>query len=195
MIEIGLGPLGARRVGAVSALETRHLVAHEVGGLVGHELEIARPARRDDRLAERHRLGHRQPEALAAVQRRVAVAGGHHAAALLGRDVAVDEDDVGPARRGGAQQLELVEARLAVDALEHECGAVVRAERAPVGLDQPERILALDAAEEVEHEEEEEALGQAELLARETATGEGTRIGTGIVSTGLSVTGAISERT
>ena len=53
--------------------------------------------------------------------------------------------------------------RLAVDALQHERGAVVRPERAAVGLDQPERILALDAAEEVEHEEEEEPLGQAEL--------------------------------
>ena len=70
-----------------------------------------------------------------------------------------------------AQKLELVEPMLAVDALEHESGAIARAESLAVGLDQPERVLALDAAEEVEHEEEEEPLGQSELLARDVRRG------------------------
>ncbi len=63
-----------------------------------HEVDVARVAGRDHGLADRHRLGHRQAEALGAVQGDVAVARGHQPGELLGGERAVDDVDVRRAR-------------------------------------------------------------------------------------------------
>ena len=69
-----------------------------------HEVEVARVAGGDDRLAQRHRLGQREAEALGAVQRDVAVAGGEQRVLLRAGQGAVDHVHVG-ALGGRGQQL------------------------------------------------------------------------------------------
>ena len=76
--------------------------------------------------------------------------------------IAVDDVDVGTVGGGVPQPLEVAEVPIAVDRLEDERGPFVRPERTPVRLDDGQRVLSLEAAVEIEREEEEEALGKAE---------------------------------
>ncbi len=72
----------------------------------------------------------------------------------------------GRSRGGRAHGLEIGDAVGAVDRLQHEHRPVRRCERAQVGVDQPERVLALRDAEVVDHVEEHEAVvRQAERAA------------------------------
>ena len=168
LVEVGVGPLGARGVRPDRLVERRELVRHEVARLGVHEREVAAVAGRDRRLAERHRFGDRQPEALAAVERDVAVAERGQRRQPVALEIAVGEHDVRPPRRRLAHARQVRRGARAVDALQVEQGAAGFGEGAREGLDQPERILALERAEEVEDEQEDErVLGQAEVGAAE----------------------------
>ena len=74
--------------------------------MLAHELEIPRVPRRDHGLAGGHRLGQRQAQALAAVERDVAVAGRDVGVAIVLGDVPVPHEDVlsavGERRRASA---------------------------------------------------------------------------------------------
>ena len=120
-----------------------------------------------DRLPERHRLGHRQAEPLRPVQRHVAVAHTEERVLLFLGVVAVDDPHILPIADRGAQPFELGQAQLAVDALEDEDGPFVGRKGLLERLDQAVRILALDDAQKVEHEEERETLGKPEAGARD----------------------------
>jgi len=158
VIDVGLGPFCTGWIGAMVARKASHVVADEVRVVVRHELEVARPACGHHRFAERHCLRYCQPKSLAAVQGCVAVAREHHTATLFSRDITVDDDNVTSAGRRSAQKFELLQASLPVDALEHERCAIVRPEPTTKGINQAEGVLALDAAEEIEHEEEQEPI-------------------------------------
>src|SRR5213078_1193142 len=83
VIEIGVRPLDSGRVRLAIRRDAGPLISHEIAVSVVHEREVPRVSRRDDGLTERHRLGHREPEPLAPMEGYVAVAGRHHAVALL----------------------------------------------------------------------------------------------------------------
>ena len=128
------------------------------GAALVHEVEVARVRRRHHRGAQRHGLGHRQPQALGAVQGGVAVDQLHQGQPVARAQVAVPHVDVGPVRGRVDQLLALVGEHVAVDPLQDQAGPVVRTERPRVGLDQAEGVLALDHREEVEREQDREPL-------------------------------------
>ena len=77
-------------------------VAHREAVRHVHEIGIAGPSGRDDRLAEPHRIGDRQTDAFGSMKRDVRVAAGDEAADAIGRDIA--RVDVNRGTRGALGQ-------------------------------------------------------------------------------------------
>jgi hypothetical protein len=98
------------------------------------------------------------------MERDVAVATGDERVLLRRGVVIVDQTNVGPIADLAAQAFQIVEAVVAVDRLDHEHGSAIGLERAREGPHQRQRVLALEDAEEVEIEEKQETIGQAERL-------------------------------
>jgi hypothetical protein len=169
MLEVGLGPHRVGRVRVVARADRDELVADDPGRGVRAELRRARPARRHHRDAERHRLGERDPEALRPVQGDVAVQGADERVLGGVGEVPVEHDDVRAPRRRGADRPGRVRVRAGVDGLEDQRRRPVGVgERMPVGLDEPERVLAGEHGVVVEDQAEEEGVGrQAELGPRQ----------------------------
>ena len=82
---------------------------------------------------------------------------------LVARVVGIDESDIGALADRRAHVLEFREAQMAVDGLDDQRRPFIRTEGPRERLDQAKRILALDHAQEVEREEEDEGVGQAEV--------------------------------
>ncbi len=102
------------------------------------------------------------------------------------RDIAVDDPDVRPALRRRAHPFEIVQAQVAVDALEDEQRPLVHGERAGERLDQAQRVLAGRDAEEIEHQQKGESAAGAGAAA--VSADARHRNGSGTTNTGLRLT-------
>src|ERR1700730_14397311 len=80
MLDAGFCPLALGRIYLAVGADSADRVVDQVAVLAGHEVDVARIAGPNHGLADRHRLGHRQPEALGPMQGGVAVARGHQTA-------------------------------------------------------------------------------------------------------------------
>ena len=106
-----------------------------------------------------------ESESLAAMERDVTVGAGEQGRLLRRLEVAVDELDVGSITDLVAQLVDGLGTKLRVDRLDQKSWPLIRSKRAAERLDEPDRVLAAQRAEEVEHEQEREAVvpGQREL--------------------------------
>ncbi len=169
LVDVGIGPHRPGGIRADLPVEARQRIGDEVAAFLVHEREIAGEGGRDRRLAERHRLGDRQPEALAAVKRDVAVAEGGQRRQPFAFEVPVRDDDVAPAGCCLPYTPQIAWQLIAVDGLEVEERAAGLGEGARERVDQAERVLPLQRAEEVEREQEDErVVGQAQLGTRQS---------------------------
>ena len=162
--DVRVGPRALGRVDLAVRADAGQLVRDGVAVLLGHEVRRRRERGRDHGLAERHALREREAEALAAVQRHVAVAARDERVALARAQRAIDDVHVRPAARRPQHLLERLGTVHAVDRLDHELRPLAGLERAAGTRSiRPDRVLALDRAEEVEHEQEPEAVRHAEV--------------------------------
>ena len=164
-LEVRLGPDAARRVRFAPGRDGGRGPRDQEAVRLCHELQVAAVGRGDDGLAERHRLGHGQPEPLGAVQRDVTVAQRHESVAVLGVHVLLEQDDVGRSCDAQTQPFRLARASLGVDRLDDQEGTLARGESHFEGVDEPPRVLALHGAEIVEREKKDRALGQTQIGA------------------------------
>ena len=165
--DVRIGPFRAGGIG-IAALWNRHeLVRDQMTVAFVHEVDVARVIGRDHGLSVRHRLRHRQSEALAAMERHVAVAPRHQGVLQLRSEVLLEYVDVCPLCRREPKSFERLEPVLAVDALQNEDRAFPVGEGARERIDDSERVLSLENAEEIEAEKEHEAVRQPELFPRD----------------------------
>ena len=143
VVEVGSAQCRRRGRSRVSAPTVGHRVAHEVGVLLGHEVVVAGEAGGDHGLAERHGLREREPEALAAVKRDVAVAPRRARRLLGGAQRAVEDVDVGAVAEAGRSSSSGAGACTPLIVLMTELRALAGREGAPERLDQADRVLAL----------------------------------------------------
>jgi hypothetical protein len=99
------------------------------------------------------------------VERHVAVAERGESARCLRVEISIDHDDVGPALGRRSKPPQVIGELVPVDALHDQHGAFSIGKRAVEGLDEPEWILALEHSVEVEREQEQEAVREAEARA------------------------------
>ena len=165
-LDVRLGPLGARRVRPPILRDGHEPIRHEVAILVVHELEVAGVPGRDHGLPVRHRLGQREAEPLAPVQRDVAVAGGDRRLLVVGRHVLVHDADV-RATLGRGDELaraDAASARAPFMPFSTSTGPSPGSKASLNASTTADRVLA-PRADEVEDEEEHEPVGQPELGA------------------------------
>ncbi len=171
VLERGLGPDPLLRVVLGLGPDLGQRPVDEVGVRRRHEVGVAGVAGGDHGLAERHRLRQRQAVALGAVQRHVGVGALEQRGHLGGLEHRVHEPDVVAVADRVPQPLARLGAVLRVDRLEQQRRALAGLERALERLDQPERVLALERREEVEREQEHEAVRQLERHRRAVRVG------------------------
>ena len=123
-----------------------------------HEVEVSRVAGGNHRSTGRHRLGHGQAEPFRTVQRHVAIDIRHQRQPLVAVEIAVPQLDVVAVGERCPELLGLSEVPRAVDRLEYQAAPVVGGERCAIRLDETAGVLSLHDGEEVEREEEREAL-------------------------------------
>ena len=80
------------------------------------------------------------------MQRHIAVAGSHHEVLVPGRDVAVDDVNIGPSLGGCKQSSVIIGCAVGVDRLKHQHGIVTGIEVTNVGLHDCQWVLALEHA-------------------------------------------------
>ena len=138
--------------------------ADQIGGVGAHEVEVARVARRDHGLSEGHCFSHGETEALAAVKRHVAIGDVDERCKFVRIEVPVDQQNVRSVVDGEPQALKVGHALVSIDDFEDEGGSIARTECPCVRIDEPERVLAFEDAEQVEAEQEKGAIfRQAQL--------------------------------
>src|SRR5258706_15663896 len=97
------------------------------------------------------------------MERYVAIACVHQGVASAGGKVAVHHDDIQAPFGCRADRFERSPREMTVDRLQYQRRSLCGAEGAAECIDQADRILAVDVAEKVEHEEKDEPCGEAEV--------------------------------
>src|SRR4051812_13450390 len=67
MLDVSLRPCFSRWIGTDIFFDSDQLITNRIAIADGHEVHVARPARRNDRLADRHGVGNGQPSPFGAV--------------------------------------------------------------------------------------------------------------------------------
>ena len=167
--DVGLGPEGAGHVVDAAGIDGGdQAVADEGGALLVHEVEIAGPAGRDDGLAEQHRLGGDEAEALAAMQAQDDVRGAGEGVVVGGGEGLGEEADVREIGDGGGQLGKILGRRGGVADLQQEEAVGAVGEGGAEGGDRGERVLPHVARGDAEGDEDDDGVGrQAEGLAIE----------------------------